>query len=71
MRYLLLDDLILMSFQHRTMKSGGDRSYGDSDTSEKGHNWRGEGMVSRGEEVPKYSPLWRGVCIPGSPCRPI
>ncbi len=61
MRYLLLDDLILMSFQHRTMKSGGDRSYGNLDPSEKGHNWRGEGMVSRGEEVPKYSPLRTGL----------
>jgi hypothetical protein len=61
MRYLQLYDLILMSFQLLTMKSGGDRSYGNLDTSEKGHNWRGEGMVSRGEEVPKYSPLRAGV----------
>jgi hypothetical protein len=68
MRYLLLEDLILMSFQHRTMKSGGDRSYGDLDTSEKGHNWRGEGMVSRGEEASKYSPLRAGL-ISRSPCR--
>ena len=70
MRYLLADDLILLSFQNQTMKSGGDRSYGYPDTSEKGHNWRGEGMVSRGEEVPKYSPLRAGL-ISRSPFRAI
>jgi hypothetical protein len=29
-------------------------------------NWRGEGMVSRGVEVPKYLPLRSGK-YPGSP----
>jgi hypothetical protein len=29
-----------------------DEIVADQDTSKKGHNWRGEGMVSRGEEVP-------------------